>query len=387
MRVLHVIPAVANRYGGPSAALRGMTVALASRGLSVTVATTDADGPARLAVPLDGAVVEGGVTYRYFGRSAPGEYKFSWPLTRWLYREVRSFDVIHIHALFSYSTAAAARLAARARVPFILRPLGTLGAWSLGYRSWKKRPYLRLVERRHLRDAAALHATSDVEAGALASLGYAGKTRVIPLGVDVLDDLPVPLTSEQSTGPSTRPVRLLFLSRLHPVKNLPLLLNAVALLGRSSGPRVDLTVAGEGEPAYEEELRRLVATLDLSDRVRFVGRLEGEAKERAFDGADLFVLPSKHENFGIAAAEALARGVPALLSREVGIALEVERAGAGRTAEADASSLASAITSLACDRDRLQAMRRSALELARERYSWARCAHALERLYTEIVTP
>ena len=113
MRVLHVIPAVANRYGGPSTALRGMTAALAARGADVTVATTDADGPERLDVPLGRPVDDGGVEYRYFRRSLPGEYKYSWPLTRWLMREAGAFDVVHVHALFSYSTAAAARIAAR----------------------------------------------------------------------------------------------------------------------------------------------------------------------------------------------------------------------------------------------------------------------------------
>ena len=101
MRVLHVIAGVAPRYGGPSVAVHAMARATAALGLDVTVVTTEADGPGRLEVPLDVDVMRDGVRYRFFARTLPGEWKFSWPLTTWLRRHLRDYDVVHVHALFS----------------------------------------------------------------------------------------------------------------------------------------------------------------------------------------------------------------------------------------------------------------------------------------------
>ena len=145
-----------------------------------------------------------------------------------------------MHALFSYATIPGCRAAAHAPVPYVLRPLGTLSGWSLSHRRWKKRPYYALLERSHLDMAAAIHVTSDAEAEDLASLGYGDRTRVIPLGVDVGDRPPVRTRPE-----ADQPLQLLFLSRLHPKKNIPMLLRALA----ASAAPVELTIAGGGDAA------------------------------------------------------------------------------------------------------------------------------------------
>jgi len=150
MRVLHVIPSAAPIDGGPNHAVRALARGLVSRGVDVTVATTNAAGASALDVPLVTPVIEDGVVYRYFPRTVPGSWKFSWPLTRWLFAHARRYDVVHVHALFSYATIPGCRAAARAPVPYVLRPLGTLSEWSLAHRSWKKRPYYALLERSHL---------------------------------------------------------------------------------------------------------------------------------------------------------------------------------------------------------------------------------------------
>ncbi|HWJ23813.1 MAG TPA: glycosyltransferase [Gemmatimonadaceae bacterium] len=384
------MPSVAERYGGPSTAIRGMTSAIARRGVEVTVATTDADGAARLPVPLDRAVVSDGVEYRYFARTLPGEYKFSWPLTRWLLDRVHEFDVVHVHALFSYSTIPGCRLARRAGVPYVLRPLGTLGAWSLDQKSWKKAPYLALVERRHLAGAAAIHVTSGAEADAVAELGYGTLTREIPLGVDVVSEERmehrIADALERRQAGSAAPLRLLFLSRLHPKKGLPLLFDAIARARVSGAPAIELTIAGDGEPRYVADLQQLAGRTVGAGTVRFVGHLEGGAKEAAFDATDLFVLPSSNENFGIAAAEALARGVPVILSEEVGIAPAVAAAGAGAVVPLQVEALASTLVRLAVDPRPLGAMSRAARSLSERDYSWLRSADALIALYSEIVS-
>jgi glycosyltransferase involved in cell wall biosynthesis len=377
VKVLHVIPTVAARHGGPSVAIRAMTRALAAQGAEVTVATTDADGVrSRLPLPRDGRVVEAGVTYRYFPRTLPGFWYFSWPLTRWLWREVSSFDVVHVHALFSYPSIPACRLACRAGVPYVLRPLGTLDPWSLGHRGWKKRPYYALIERTHVARANAIHVTSESERAAVAALGFGALARNIPLGVDVSD-------AAVRARRDTNVVRLLFLSRLHPKKGIPLLLEAVSLR-LAAGERLELMIAGSGAPEYEDELRALAGRLGVAHVVRFVGHVEGEAKRALLADADLFVLPSKQENFGIAVAEALAAGLPVIVSDQVGIADDVRAARAGLVVPLTADALATAIGELGADAPRRVEMSASALRLARDSYSWERTAAGILALYAEL---
>ncbi|MBD0319626.1 MAG: glycosyltransferase, partial [Gemmatimonadetes bacterium] len=365
---------VAARYGGPSVAVHAMARGVGALGAHVTVATTDADGAGRLPVPLDRAVEADGVEYRYFPRTLPGEWKLSLALSRWLHASVGRFDVVHVHALFSYATIPGCRAALRHGVPYLLRPLGTLDPWSLAQGAARKRPYLALVEGKHLRHAAAIHATSRAEAEGVAALGYGARVRVVPLGVE----LPEHVAGRRATPR----LRILFLSRLHPKKGLPHLLDAVAELTRTGRADVELAVAGTGDAAYRRELEERVRALAIGGRVRFLGHLEGADKARALADADLFVLPSYQENFGIAVAEALAAGLPVVVSPEVAIAAEVAEAGAGLVA--DASSLSAAIERLAADPAERARMGARAAALARARYSWERTSRDLLALYEEL---
>jgi len=362
--------------GGPNVAVRAIARGLARRGLEVTVVATNAAGAKSLDVPLDTPVIDDGVVFRFFARSVPGSWKFSWPMTRWLWANAASYDVVHVHALFSYATIPGCRAAAHVPVPYVLRPLGTLSDWSLGRRRWKKRPYYALLERSHLEMASAIHVTSEAEAEDVARLGYADRVRVIPLGVDVAERRP-------RKTPGGASLRLLFLSRLHEKKNLPLLLRAIAH-ALDAPRRIELTIAGTGEPGYREQLVELARQLGLGDRVTFVGHVEGSAKERAFADADCFILPSAHENFGLAVAEALAAGLPAIISPGVALSSDVGAAGAGLITDATESALASAIAWTAEHPAALVEMGDRAWQLAHRSLSWETTCARLGSLYDEL---
>jgi len=380
VRVLHVIPSAAPTDGGPNLAVRAMSRGLVRRGAEVTVATTNAAGNKSLAVPLDSPVIDDGVAYRYFARTVPGSWKFSWPMTRWLWANAGSYDVVHIHALFSYATIPGCRAAAHAPVPYVLRPLGTLSRWSLGHRRWKKRPYYALLERSHLEMASAIHVTSEAEAEDVARLGYGDRVRVIPLGVDVNDRV----RERPRAVRRGNPLRLLFLSRLHEKKNVPLLLRALATVTDTARP-VELTVAGGGDAGYRAQLESLASKLQLGNRVRFVGHLDGEAKRRALLDADCFVLPSAHENFGIAVAEALAAALPVILTPGVALSRDVSDAGAGVVTDANVEGLAAAIAWAAEHPATLVEMGDRAWQLARRDLSWDTTCARLASLYDELV--
>lgn len=376
VRALHVISSVAAREGGPAVAIRGMTAALAERGVEVTVATTDADGRGRLDVPLDTPVVEHDVAYRYFARSLPGRYRFSLPLARWLEDNVARFDVVHVHGVWEWASVPGCRVARRKRVPYVLRTLGMLDPWSLSVRRWKKAPYYRAIERAHLQHAAAIHTTAQAEADAIAALGFGERARVIPLGVSAPPTAPRP----RPNGSSGR-VRLAFLARLHPKKGLPLLLEAMAT-AVALGYDLELEVIGDGDPAYLSELRE--RSRGLGDRVHFAGHLSGDAKWTALASADAFVLPSSQENFGIAVAEALASGLPVVISDQVAIAPDVVRAGAGLVVPLSVERLRDALIEISADAARRAAMGARARALAERSYSWSECARRVVELYTEI---
>jgi glycosyltransferase involved in cell wall biosynthesis len=382
VKVLHVIPSVSPLYGGPSFALKGMAEAVASLGIEVDVATTTANGRAELEVPLDRPVVEEGVRYFYFRRQYPKAWTFSWPLTRWLRRHAGRYDVLHVHALFSYPTLSACQAARRHGVPYIIRPLGMLDPWALRSRHWKKAPYFRLLERRNVLGAAAVHTVSEHERCAIEALGLPVHVVTIPLGVGP------PAEGDEGHGASRKRkemdgiVNILFLSRLHPKKGIEILLDAARL--RPQRDKMRFFIAGAGEEAYVRSLQDRAAAYGLEKRVTFTGFVSGAAKRRLFQEAHLFVLPSYDENFGMAVAEALSFGLPVVISEHVALAEQVAEAGAGRVVPCDAGELARALATLVADPDLCQRMGEAGGRLAQAAFSWPEIGKRLMALYEEV---
>jgi glycosyltransferase involved in cell wall biosynthesis len=331
MKVLHVIPSLGPKRGGPSMAAQLMATACARAGVSVDVATTNDNERELLDVPIATPVERNGARYFYFHRDMY-PYTVSRGLARWVRAKVKDYDVVHIHALFSFSSTVGARAAARSKVPYILRPLGTLAPYGMSQHAMLKRISWNVFERRMITNAAAVHFTSGAERDEAKRLA-AFKSEVVPLGIDVAayDN------SERSEG---KALRVLFLSRIHPKKQLEMLLRAIAVV-----PDIVLDVAGSGETAYVQSLKQLTAQLGITHRVRWLGHLEGEQKSNALREAHAFVLASMNENFGIAVVEALASGLPVIVSRGVAIHQEIEAAGAGLIAD-DEATLATSLASL-----------------------------------------
>jgi glycosyltransferase involved in cell wall biosynthesis len=377
MKVLHVIPSLSRVHGGPTRAIALMELALAEQGVHVEVATTDDDGPGRHnGKANDPPLWENGALHRYFAKSVDF-YKVSPSFARWIASNVGRYDLVHIHALFSFVSPVAAWAARRARVPYIVRPLGTLNDYGLKQRRpGFKALSLRFVESPMLRGAAAVHFTSEAEVIEARKLGIPMREALIPLGVEGSG-------IEKVLGESGA-TRLLLLSRLDPKKNVEGLLNAVALLMKDM-PSLKLTIAGDGSADYVASLKKLADSLGLGDKVVWAGHIEGAEKHAAFASADIFVLPSYSENFGIAAAEALAAGLPCVLGAGVAIAESVTDAGAGVTVGTDAASIASGLREIMANNATLGSMSTQARRLAEERYSVHSMGTSLKQLYTDIL--
>jgi glycosyltransferase involved in cell wall biosynthesis len=387
LRILHVIPSVSPWHGGPSFALPLFTNAITRQGAEVTVATTDDDGRgARLNVPLGEFVSGPGDARCIYFRKNTETYKVSLGLAQWLQRHVADYDAVHVHALFSFSSYAAARAARRGGVPYIVRPLGVLNRWSLeNRRRLLKQWSLRLIELPILRGAAAIHYTAkaEQEEAASAHLDVAAiRSSIIPIPVE-----PAPVFDSSEAG-KRFPVAagrrvILFLSRLHVKKGIELLLPAFAQI-HSEFPDALLVVAGSGEPAYVETLREKARALGCERDVFWPGFVAGDDKSALLVMATLFVLPSFSENFGIAAAEALAAGVPSILSDQVAIARDAASENAAVIVPCDTAALAAAMRQLLTDNARREELRQRGPAFIKNHFSPDAVGRELIALYQSV---
>ena len=383
---LHVIPAVARRYGGPSVAVVRMCQSLKAAGVEPTIVTTDADGRGSLPVPHDGLIDHEGVPTRFFARQWSESFKYSRQLARWLKRHAAEFDVVHIHAVFSHSSLAAAAAAQRAGLPYIVRPLGSLSPWALRRRRLLKQLLWRTGVRRMLTTAAAIHCTSASEQQYVARVsGRSGI--VIPLGVDMpaLGHADPNSSTDVTPAPAAgRDPYILVLGRLHPVKGLDLLLPAFLDLARDRFRDWRLVLAGDGDAKYIASLDRNLGTHPAWHRVEFTGWVDGERKSQLLRHAALLAMPSHQENFGLAAFEALAHGVPVLVSSCIDVADEIRDARAGWVADLTPESLKTSLAAALTDAGNRTARGARGRALVAERYSWTAVAERLSALYQQV---
>jgi glycosyltransferase involved in cell wall biosynthesis len=290
--------------------------------------------------------------------------------------------VVHIHGLFSFASTAAAWVARRNGVPYIVRPLGSLARYGLRERRRQlKRLSVALVEGAILRGAAAVHFTSRAELEEAQAIGLPMRGVVIPLGVDVEDSPPAaPLRHTALAGRRV----ILFLARLDPMKNLEAVIDAVA-----ASPMLRdlcaLVVAGAGEAGYVAKLKARATAAGISEHTLWLGHVEGAEKQAAFAAADVFALPSFMENFGIAAVEALLAGVPCVLGEGVAIAAAVEETGAGLRVRPEAPAVGQALEQiLEAEPALARAMGLRATEFAKSAFSTAAMAQQLIALYEDV---
>jgi glycosyltransferase involved in cell wall biosynthesis len=386
VRVLHVIPSLSPKHGGPSFALPLIIRASALYGIRTTVATTDDDGPgARVSVRTGERSRTGEHSDAIYFPKQTEFYKASWSLNRWLRRHASAYDVVHIHALFSFSSVAAAWAARRAAVPYIVRPLGVLNRWGMqNRRRWLKQQSLQLLEIPILRNAAAIHYTASAErAEAEAAMPFLATRSVI---------IPVPIAPNAEGDPERLRQRfsqladgpvVLFLSRISPKKRLEVLLEAMVEV-RAHVPRVRLLIAGDGDVDYVNALKQKAHRLLLDDVVVWAGHLAAEDKAAAFAIAGVFVLPSASENFGIAVAEAFAQRVPAVISPEVAISGEARERDAASVVAGEPRPIADAVVELLQDTEKARRLAANAAAMVAARFSLDAVGRELKQLYDSV---
>jgi len=383
MQILQVTasyyPAV--RYGGPTYTTHSLARALVRRGHDVQVYTTNVDGLGQnkhdeYIANLDGVIVH------YFPSPLPRIY-WSYSMLKAFRDHIAEFDIVHAHGSFMYTSTAARRWATAARLPFVLSPRGMLvGDLIRSKNQFAKRIWIELFERQNVRAASIIHATSSLEAEEMQRLRLrGGRVVIIPNGIDRPEQ-------EELRSIEARLMRMvgafrpyiLILGRINWKKGIDRLINAMVWV-----PQAKLVVAGNDEENYLPHLRSIAKQQDVFERVRFMGPVYGLDKAALMSGAELFVLPSQSENFGVVVLEAMAHGRPVITTREVGIAKTVQKTGAGIICEGTPQELGRAIASLLDDPAARKRMGEMGRIVANRQFSWDVIAEAMETAYQSCI--
>jgi glycosyltransferase involved in cell wall biosynthesis len=354
MRIIHCLASLEPAYGGPARSVPQLATALNKLGHEVGL-WSPLPGPEVLC-----DCVQESRTQRFSGSFSDTLTEFGKP------------DLVHDHGLWQPCHHQVARVCARRGIPRIASPRGMLEPWALQYKRWKKQMAWWLYQRRDLRSAKCLHATAKQEVAAVRNLGLPNPIALIPNGVVV-----PPLMSE-SRSQRSEVRKALFLSRIHRKKGL---LNLVKAWHELKPGGWQLIIAGPDEGGHLAEVQAAVRACGLEKQILFQGEIMGEAKIQCYADADLFVLPSFSENFGLVVAEALSCGVPVITTRATPWE-ELETHRCGWWIDIGVEPLAAALreaTSLS-DQERCE-MGQRGCRLVEEKYSWPQIGRDMLAVY------
>ncbi len=371
------MPSLARAYGGPVSALLGFLDASRVAGIATRVLAPHA--PAADAEAFRNAAP--GTDVLTFAAAGPGNLAFAPGLNRWIERHARSYDAVHVHGLLNLVSSRAARAALRTARPLVVCPFGTLSRYTVEYRrGWQKRLFFKALEYPNLRRAAAVHFTTSTERDEASWHGLALGDRAFVVPPPWRSTAEMVERTHERSGPNDV---VLFLSRLHPVKGLESLLDAWPAV-RAARPGAQLVIAGEGEPSYERSVRARAVHKGGEDAgITFAGFVSGQSKGELWRRAGVFVLPSQHENFGMVVLEALAWGVPVVLSREVQLVSFVERHRLGVVATREPAALAEAVVRTLMDTSLRAWVSATAPSLVAQEFSPAVVGHRLYVMYEQ----
>lgn len=385
MKIVHFIETLDLRHGGPPVVIARLAAEQARQGHQVVLLTTydsaESDAQCRDTfasfMGFD-AVVRCSTDARTVAQ------RFEALAGERLAATVRNADAVHAHALWDPMLLRAVEHCRLRNIPVCLTPHGALARWSLEQKRWKKRLALALAWKRALRRLSLLHLLTEAERTDVDSLSLNRPAVVVPNGVDPREfaagSAGRDLDAVLPRGASRR--FILFLGRLAYVKGLDILCDAFAQVARRL-PDVDLVIAGPDYFGYRETLVRRIAALGIGPRIHLIGPVSGAAKSALLKSALCLCQPSRSEGFSMTILEALACGVPAVVSTQCHFP-EIQSRGAGIVVPVGAEAIAAALLDLLSRPGALSAASQSARRLIEERYTIAAVSARLVECYRAI---
>ncbi len=287
-------------------------------------------------------------------------------------------DLFHGQGIWQMPVHQMAKMARKKGVPYVITPRGMLEPWSLEQSKLKKKIALFLFQHKDLKKATCLHATAESEAESIRNLGYKNPIAIIPNGIN-LDEFPgyKKLKKEKK--------KILFLSRIHPKKGIELLFDAWEQLTKNQKNNWVVEIIGNGDKSYINQLKELLKAKGLAKEIIIKDPVFGQDKVKAYQSADLFVLPTYSENFGIVIAEALACNVPVITTK--GTPWEdLEKENCGKWIAIGLEPLRLSLIEMMNKSDEeLILMGVNGRKLIEKKYSMLSVAKQMERLYNWIV--
>ncbi len=386
MNILHVIATLAARSGGPAKACVEMTRALAKRGHTVTIITTNQGGTLEMNVPEGVSEISGAVEIKCYPSHFPRFWKTSLPMAKALGKMIQEVDIVHIHSLYLFHNMVAGHYCRKYNIPYIIRPHGTLDP--LFYSRHRYRKFLMevLFENRNIKNADAIHFTAEEERVLAEQFTFGTPGVIAPNGLDINAYENAPENGRfRSLYPETGDKKIiLFFGRINFIKGLDILTKAFAQIARARDD-VHLVIAGPDNEGYSKNVKKWLNEEGVLEKVTFTGMLRGEMSLAAMNDAEMFTLPSYSENFGISAVEAMACGLPVVISDRIKIWREIKSDGAGIICPCDPARFAEAMTDLLDHPEKAIMMGRKGIASVRKRYQWSNVAATIEDIYKSII--
>ena len=392
MKILHVTPAYepAWKTGGVVRAISLLCRGLVSLGHKVTVYTTNTDGTNYLSVPVNQPVDVGGVEVWYFHTPMPRFFRYSRELAKACRNSISRFDIVHIASFWNYPAIPAAKECKKRRIPYVVSTHGTLIDDAVNRKKLRKLIYLKLFDNRNITGASAIHFTAKLERKTTTLFYPNGvPSFIVPNGLDLEEFASLPNKSHSFNGEFGLPPQnkvIAYLGRLDPRKGLDVLIISLSEVAKRF-PMLSLLVVGPDSYEYKSHLEDIVRREGLNNIVKFVGFLEPSKRNFLFSNTDILILPAwEGENFGYAAVEAMATGIPVLVSENVGICDAVREDGAGLVVSVNEDVIANALIEMLSNPERLKEMGKAAYESARKRYDIKVVAKLMAKAYEDILT-
>ena len=372
LRIVHVCAyfAPAFVYGGPPRSVLALCRAQRDAGADVRVVTTSANGDGEVSEEVIARAEYEGIPVRYCSRAWPRSIFYAPSFSSVVATELRDADVLHIHGLWNAAVWSAAAAARHQHRPYVLSPRGMLAPAALAHDTWRKRLVYPLADRRVIRDATRLHATSQLEFDRLTRLTDPDRVVFVPNGVEL---------PRVGVGHERAPL-VLFLGRIHPIKRLDLLADA---FGRVLQQHADahLVIAGPDEDGHRAQVAPLFTP--FGDAVTWTGRVDETGKRELLNAAAVLVMCSDAESFGMSVAEAMAAGTPVVVTRTCPWP-DVESHRTGFWVEQTPDAIAAGVNAVLSDRSTAREMGCRGRSLVASQYSWPHAASALINQYQAI---
>lgn len=384
MNILHYVESTDSRQGGVPRFVLDASRVMAAEGHASTILTQDTtETPDSWIAPHDGSSLP---TVRRLPRPALLGKLFGPAEMREIRKHLKKADVLHTHCVWNPATLQIAAAARQMGVPYVASLHGMLDDWCMAQRGLKKRAYMSLGGRHFLEKAARIHCTARAEHDQSKKWFPNGAEAIIPYLMDLEPyrnlpgrELAARKFSFLNTGGEPT---VLFLSRLHYKKGPELLLQAASRL-KSQQIRGQVAFAGTGEPEYVASLKKLASQLGIANNVHFIGQVTGQEKISLYQNADLFVLPTSQENFGLVLIEALACGTPLITTKGVDIWQDVQSSGAAEIVDQAPDQLAASIAKLLSDESLRKNMGAKARPWVFETYGEQALIGRYENFYAE----